>query len=65
MVQCREGHQFCRDCLKRLLETALGDQKAVSQDRAPDTVNSPALTSPVLARSLYGRQWLQSPIQRP
>jgi hypothetical protein len=30
MIQCRDGHFFCRDCFKRLLETALGDQKAVS-----------------------------------
>jgi TRIAD3 protein (E3 ubiquitin-protein ligase RNF216) len=37
MVRCREDHLFCRDCLKRLLETALGDQKAVSRAHDPPT----------------------------
>ena len=40
MVECREGHQFCRECLKRLFETALGDQKAVSRVHFQGVISS-------------------------
>lgn len=30
MVQCAEGHNFCRECIRRMTETAVGAQTAVS-----------------------------------
>ncbi|KAJ9108828.1 hypothetical protein QFC21_000148 [Naganishia friedmannii] len=28
MVQCAEGHNFCRDCIRKMTEVAVGDQTA-------------------------------------